>query len=954
MKKLAIRQITNRDESVIRKSKYFDQIWYKEKYALKDVHNVAKHYLVEGWKKGYDPSPYFSTSKYLEINTDVKDINPLLHYERFGIYEHRSIGINSFASLHSSIYFDEKWYAKEYKISKGRSALEHYLNIGWKLFYDPSPYFSTKGYLYAHPDVAISNQNPLAHYELYGKYESPSRKIYTRSIMDTFLAPVWTTINNSELFDENWYRHIYQIDDRINAALHYLVIGARLQFCPSKYFSELVYKKLYNLSLYDCGLLHFENYGKYYPCNTYQSVENINEQTIKQGDYYKFLANTSAINKLQELKSDKTARIHSESVDIIICVYNAYEDVKRCIESVLRFTSQPYRIIIVDDNSAELTRCYLESVAQMNTNILLIRNTSNNHGYTYAANIGLRASTADYNILLNSDTIVSKNWVDNLIKCAITRNADLVGPLSNTASWQSIPRLTDESGDWCHNYLPDNITIEEMAAMVESNSECIYPEVTLLNGFCMMVSRKAIKILGYFDEENFGRGFAEEDDYTSRANKAGLKLAIADDTYIFHAQSKSYTDERRLELCKISGERLREKHGKEYIENHCKQMYSNFILDSIRYRTQMNFDRKEIVEIGKNRFAGLKILFMLPTSHASGGANVIIQEALSMKKMGAEVVIMNLLQNKAAFEDAYCDLEISVIYVQTFKVVKKYATKYDAICCTLYSTVKYCDFDRPINTKIVYYIQDYEPYFFDNHGKEWKEAVASYSLIPNCISVTKTYWNAQEVYKSTGVKCSIIGPSVNLELFKPRKAQPNTTQIVITAMLRPTTPRRGPEMTYKVLRDIKKKYSDFVAINFFGCDATKEYETAVFFNRVQNDFSYTNYGFLTPEETALLLSKTDIFVDFSTFQAMGLTAMEAMASGCAVILPKYGGITDFAKHEVNALLVDTLNYESCFTTLDSLINNHEICVNLSQNAYRDMCRFYPEKAAYSFLNLLIE
>lgn len=38
---------------------------------------------------------------------------------------------------------------------------------------------------------------------------------------------------------------------------------------------------------------------------------------------------------------------------------------------------------------------------------------------------------------------------------------------------------------------------------------------------------------------------------------------------------------------------------------------------------------------------------------------------------------------------------------------------------------------------------------------------------------------------------------------------------------------------------------------------------------------------------------------------MGLTAMEAMASGCAVVLPKYGGTGDFAKNESNCLVIDT-------------------------------------------------
>lgn len=938
------------DENIIANSKYFNKEWYCKQYQIPSNISPAKHYLDIGWKDGLDPSLYFSTLTYLDINSDVKGINPLLHYEKFGVFENRNIGSNQNVKVLDSIYFDEEWYRKQYQINVNESAYWHYMNIGYKLFYDPSPYFSSKGYLFAHPDVAKTLQNPLYHYEQYGKRELPARKIYTREVFEAFFELNANIIRESELFNAKWYRDTYNLDDTVDAATHYLTIGSRLQYNPSLFFSELMYKRYYNLSNTDSSLLHFEQYGKYYPCNTYQSVENLSLSHNDMRYYFNYNVDQEKKMSLAEQSVDKAFRPHTESVDIIICVYNAYEDVKKCIESVYAYTSKPYRLIIVDDNSAELTQKYLESVAEENDNVLLIRNTSDNHGYTYAANIGLRASDAEYNVLLNSDTIVSEHWIDNMIKCALERSADLVGPLSNTASWQSIPKLTDDDGDWCHNVLPPNISVHSMAKLVEESSEQLYPTVPLLNGFCMMVSRKAINELGYFDEENFGRGFAEEDDYTSRAVSAGLKLAIADDTYIFHAQSKSYSDEKRLALCKISGERLRQKHGHEYIENCCKIMYSNFILDSIRYRTQMEFERRELIENGYKLYAGKKVLFLLPTSNASGGANVIISEATCMVKMGVDVTIMNLESNRKSFEIAYPNLNIPVIYVENFKSVRKHVEHFDVVCCSLFSTIKNCVFKKKNeHVQVAYYIQDYEPYFFLEKNERWKEAVESYTLIPECINVTKTTWNANEVYKNTGAHCNVIGPSVNVDLFKPRKMWGNTEKIVITAMLRPMTARRGPEMTYRVLREIAKKYGEKVEINFFGCDADLEYESALFFNREPIDFAFTNYGLLTPEDTASLLSKTDIFVDFSTFQAMGLTAMEAMASGCATILTKFGGTSDFARHEKNSLLIDTTCYDTCIETVDALIRNPEIRTMLSQNAYRDMCQYYPEKAAFLFL-----
>jgi phytanoyl-CoA hydroxylase len=47
----------------------------------------------------------------------------------------------------------------------------HYLTLGWRNGLDPSPTFSTTGYLDANPDVRLSGLNPLLHYVAYGRAE---------------------------------------------------------------------------------------------------------------------------------------------------------------------------------------------------------------------------------------------------------------------------------------------------------------------------------------------------------------------------------------------------------------------------------------------------------------------------------------------------------------------------------------------------------------------------------------------------------------------------------------------------------------------------------------------------------------------------------------------------------------------------------------------------------------
>ena len=72
---------------IIKRSSFFDEKWYQDKYGIEN--NQAEHYLNEGWKNSYNPSDRFSSKDYLINNPDIRDINPLLHYEAFGKYEGR-------------------------------------------------------------------------------------------------------------------------------------------------------------------------------------------------------------------------------------------------------------------------------------------------------------------------------------------------------------------------------------------------------------------------------------------------------------------------------------------------------------------------------------------------------------------------------------------------------------------------------------------------------------------------------------------------------------------------------------------------------------------------------------------------------------------------------------------------------------------------------------------------
>ena len=64
--------------------------------------------------------------------------------------------------------------------------------------------------------------------------------------------------------------------------------------------------------------------------------------------------------------------------------------------------------------------------------------------------------------------------------------------------------------------------------------------VDRLTGFCLLARREVLDRIGYFDE-GFGTGFFEDDDLSVRAVRAGFRLLVAQDTYIHHFGSRTFT-----------------------------------------------------------------------------------------------------------------------------------------------------------------------------------------------------------------------------------------------------------------------------------------------------------------------------------------------------------------------------------------------------------------------------
>ena len=168
----------------------------------------------------------------------------------------------------------------------------------------------------------------------------------------------------------------------------------------------------------------------------------------------------------------------SFAIDIVIPVYNAADDVRRCVDSVLAHPHDDCRITLIDDGSpdARIATLFDEIDRRRLPEVRLMRN-DRNLGFTATANRGIASSSADV-VLLNSDTVVTGDWLGAIRDCAASDSRiGTITPLSNNAEICSFPRFCAD------NPIVDDRASEAIAAAIAAAAVPTYPDLPTGVGF---------------------------------------------------------------------------------------------------------------------------------------------------------------------------------------------------------------------------------------------------------------------------------------------------------------------------------------------------------------------------------------------------------------------------------------------------------------------------------------
>ncbi|MCC7275264.1 MAG: glycosyltransferase family 4 protein [Alphaproteobacteria bacterium] len=347
-----------------------------------------------------------------------------------------------------------------------------------------------------------------------------------------------------------------------------------------------------------------------------------------------------------------------------------------------------------------------------------------------------------------------------------------------------------------------------------------------------------------------------------------------------------------------------------------------------------------------------EISFVLPVRGGGGGAHSVVQEVGAMRALGVEAGILVNEKNYGAFRRTYARFDWLDKACQVFTGPKDLGERIagcETVVATTNTSVHSLAEALPgakFAGRTAYYVQDYEPLFYEVGSEAWNVALASFGVLSACTYFAKTSWLRDIVGAIHGLPVKQVVPSIDGTLYRPGGTR--GTRRTVCGMVRPSTPRRAPRRTARVLTRLAEKHGADLKVVAFGADADELKGSGI-----DVGDSVVLAGELPQAGVADLLRQTDFFLDLSDYQAFGRTAAEAMACGAVALAPLVGGASDFIEHGTNSFLADTTNEGAVLDATEAALDLSEIELRAMRFAGLEAVAGYtPARAAISELRAL--
>jgi N-acetylglucosaminyl-diphospho-decaprenol L-rhamnosyltransferase len=226
-------------------------------------------------------------------------------------------------------------------------------------------------------------------------------------------------------------------------------------------------------------------------------------------------------------------------LSIIIVSFNTAGELTQCLASLRDHPpAVPHDTVVVDNASSDST---VETLRSSWPGVRLIGNTAN-VGFAAANNIGIRATSGEFVLLLNSDTIVPAGALDTLVDALKARPAlAAIGPRLVDAEGRTEVSFGPMMGPF--NELRQKLLVTLHARRVGPVSRLVdrrarrWQEPDWVSGACLLVRRADAVAAGLLDERYFL--YAEDVDFCAALRALGKRIGFSPDAEVVHLRGAS-------------------------------------------------------------------------------------------------------------------------------------------------------------------------------------------------------------------------------------------------------------------------------------------------------------------------------------------------------------------------------------------------------------------------------
>ena len=206
-----------------------------------------------------------------------------------------------------------------------------------------------------------------------------------------------------------------------------------------------------------------------------------------------------------------------KNITIIIVSFKSSHIIEKCIKSI----NSNIKIIIVENSEDIHIKNYLENKFS-NVDVIVAKE---NLGYGKGNNLGISKANTQYVFILNPDTTLEDNCLEELYKAQLM--------------------LRDDFAILAPNFL-NNYGYFLNKNNDHRNQNLL--EVDYVKGFAMLINLKKVNFEKIFDENFFL--FLEEIDLCKRIKNNGGKIFVVQESKVQHSAKKASGDSLNIELCR--------------------------------------------------------------------------------------------------------------------------------------------------------------------------------------------------------------------------------------------------------------------------------------------------------------------------------------------------------------------------------------------------------------------